>query len=378
MITVPAHIVNFAGEANLDVYKAFTNYWNRFRTETQGAVGLEFTTKGKDSKTNEIREISFSESEHVLNQMLVKEILRKAGITNYAENPIETWATHPMLRWASMAVVQALVDMILPQTIIDTIGLYTDVSTIGWGDSAAFNIKSRDLFVVSKAGRSKRTTELKKQFEGQVVVLPEPRQITVFVNLMKVLAGKESLSEFVMKAVRSMETAITTDVYTTFKTALHAVDNTATTGLRVSGYTQAEFVRLAQTVTAWNQGSKAICIGTQQALSNILPSNANYRYTLESDLVRLGYIQNFQGTDIMVLPQVADFATTFGLLLDDTRLYFLSPSMNKLCKLVLEGNALAWTADAYQNSNLTQESVLIKSFGSAIATNAVAATIELS
>lgn len=378
MITVPAHIVNFAGEANLDVYKAFTNYWNRFRTETQGATGLEFTTKGRDSKTNEIREISFSESEHVLNQMLVKEILRKAGITNFAENPIETWATHPMLRWASMAVVQALVDMILPQTIIDTIGLYTDVVNIGWGDSAAFNIKSRDLFVVSKAGRSKRTTELKKQFDGQVVILPEPRQITVFVNLMKVLAGKESLSEFVMKAVRSMETAITTDVYSTFKTALHAVDNTATTGLRVSGYTQAEFVRLSQTVTAWNQGAKAICIGTQQALSNILPSNANYRYTLESDLVRLGYVQNFQGTDIMVLPQVADPSTTFGLLLDDTRLYFLSPSMNKICKLVLEGNSLAWTADAYQNSNLTQESVLIKSFASGIATNAVAATIELS
>ena len=378
MNTVPAHIINFAGEANLDVYKAFQNYWNRFRTESQGATGLEFTTKAIDSKTNQLREISFSESEHVLNQMLVKEILRKAGISNFAENPVETWATHPMLKWASMAVVQALMDMILPQTIIDTIGLYTDVVNIGWGESYAIDIKPRDLFVVSKTGRSKRTTELKKQYTGQVTVIPEPRQITVFVSLMKVLGGKESLSDFVMKAVRSMETAITTDVYSTFKTALHAVDNTATTGLRVSGYTQAEFVRLSQTVTAWNQGAKAICIGTQAALSNVLPQNANYRYTLESDFVRLGYVQNFQGTDIMVMPQVANFATTFGLLLDDTRLYFVSPTQNKLVKLVMEGNSLAWTADAYQNSNLTQESTLIKSFSSVIATNAVAGTIELS
>ena len=148
-----------------------------------------------------------------------------------------------------------MIDMVLPQTVIDSIGLYSEVRTIGWGDSAAFDVSPRDLFVVSKAGRSKRTSELHKQFKGQVTIIPEPREMTVFVSLMKVLAGKESLADFVMKMVRSFETALATDVYSVFYTAMEAVDSSAD-GLKVTGYTQDEFVRLSQVVATWNGGGK--------------------------------------------------------------------------------------------------------------------------
>ena len=163
--------------------------------------------------------------------------------------------------------------MILPQTLIDTIGLYTEVKSIGWGDTAAFDIKPRDLFAVSKVGRAKRQTELKKQFNGQVVLNPEPRQIAVTVSLYRVLAGQESLADFTMKAVRSIETQMTYDAYDAFATAMGSIDNTASTGLRVAGYSQADFVRLSQTVRAWNGGATPLAIGTQAALANILPAD---------------------------------------------------------------------------------------------------------
>ena len=95
-----------------------------------------------------------------------------------------------------------------------------------------------------------RITVLQRGFKGQVTVIPEPREMTVFVSLMKVLAGKESLAEFVMKMTRSFETALAVDVYNAFYAAMDAVDSTADTGLLVAGYSQSEFVRLAQTVTA--------------------------------------------------------------------------------------------------------------------------------
>jgi hypothetical protein len=239
-------------------------------------------------------------------------------------------------------------------------------------------VKPRDLFAVSKVGRGKRQTELKKQYNGQVVLNPEPRQLAVSVSLYRVLAGQESLADFTMKAVRSIETQMTYDAYDAFASAMNAIDNTASTGLRVSGYSQADFVRLSQTVSAWNGGAKPIAIGTMAALSNVLPSDANYRYTLEDDYVKLGYIRNFQNTDVMVLPQLADYTTPFGLKLADNRIWIITPSTNKIVKAVLEGSTLAYTDGVYQNANLMQNANIQKSWAVGIATNSVGATIELS
>lgn len=372
---IPNQVLTFAGEGNLAPYKMFVDYWNHYRA-LNGAKNVEYQQTTITSE-GAVVPLTFSEKEEKLNAALKREIMRHAGVTSFEQFPIETWANHPSLRWATFAVVSAVIDMILPETVIESIGLYSDVRTIGWGDSAAFDVAPRDLFVVSKAGRSKRTTELHKQFKGQVTVIPEPREMTVFVSLQKVLAGKESLADFVSKMVRSFETAMAVDVYNAFYTAMEAVDSTVNTGLKVAGYSQSEFVRLSQTVAAWNGGAKPVAIGTQRALANILPANANYRYDFESEYVKVGYLRNFQGTDIMVLPQVADWETPFGLKLSDSRIWIVSPSSQKIIKLVLEGNVISYTSDVYANANLTQTSTLIKSWGTAIATNAVAATIVL-
>ena len=376
MYRIPNQVLMFAGgDANTGVYKAFIDYFNHFRA-TSGAKNVEYQKLVKNTE-GQMVEFSLGEKEARMNAALKKEIMRQAGISDVSGLPLEAWATHPTLRWATFAVVSALIDMILPDTIIDSIGVYSDVRSIGLGDSAAFDVEPRDLFVVSKAGRAKRTTEMHKQFKGQVTVIPEPRQLAVAVSLYKVLAGKESLAEFVMKAVRSMESALTVDVYAVFAAAMDAISNTANTGLRVAGYSQSEFVRLSQTVAAWNGGQKPVAIGTQRALANILPADANYRYDFDSEFVRVGYLRNFQGTDIMVLPQVADWTTPFALQLSDARIWLVSPSAQKLVKVVLEGSTVAYTDDIYQNANLMQSSSIVKSWGTAIATNAVAATITL-
>jgi hypothetical protein len=374
-IKTPNQVVNFAGEANLAPYKMFADYFAHY-SALNGAKGVEYQETVTDSN-GAVQKISFSEKEEKMNAALKREIMRIAGIQNLDAVPLASWANHPTLRWATFAVVSAMVDMILPDSIIESIGIYSDVRTIGWGDSAAFDVSPRDLFIVSKAGRSKRTTELHKQFKGQVTVIPEPREMTVFASLMKILAGKESLAEMATKMVKSFEVALSYDVYDAFATAMGNVSNTASTGLRVAGFTQAEFVRLSQTVGAWNGGAKPVAIGTQLALANILPADANYRYDIASDFVKIGYVRNFQGTDVMVLPQVADYTTPFGLKLANDKIWIVSPSSQKLIKVVLEGSALSYSSDVYANANLIQTSTLIKSWGIAVATNAVAAQITL-
>lgn len=368
---IPSQVLQFAGEANMSVYKMFADYYNHYRF-LNGDTSVDF------QKTLAGQEISFSEKEVKMNAALQREIVRVAGIQDMAQFPLEAWSNHPMLKWASFAVVSAMIDMVFPDAIHKNIGAYSEVRSIGWGDSAAFDVKPRDIFVVSKIGRSKRTTELHRQYTGQVTVVPELRALTVYVDLFGVLAGKQSLAELVTKMVRSFETAMALDVYNAFATAMGNLSNTASTGLRVAGYTQAEFVRLSQTVSAWNGGTgRPLAIGTQAALAQIMPSDANYRYDLESDFVKLGYIRNFLGTDLLALPQIASWETPFGTALHDDRIWIISPSSQKLIKVVLEGSTLSYTSDVYANANLIQTHTMMKSWGMALATNAIAAQITL-
>lgn len=381
-IRIPNNVLAFAGKNNTAVYEQFVDYYNQYRTNTLKATGLEFQTKTQvldsaGSPTGTYREISFAEKEHEMTNSLKKEILRVAGIANFSEFPLEAWQSNPQLKWATFAVISMLVDMITPQSIMESTGAFAQVRNVGWGDSAAINITNRDLFAVSKAGRSKRTAQLQTSYTGQVVIIPELRELTVFANFFRILSGQECLAELVSKAVRSMETAISLDIYNTFATAMAAISNTASTGLRVAGYTQAEFTRLSQTVAAWNGGAAPIAIGTQRALSNIIPADANYRYDITSDFVKVGYLRNFVGTDIMVLPQIADYNTPFGLALSDTTIWIVSPSANKLVTVVLEGNTITNTDDNFASANLTVSSTLMKSWGTGIATNAIGATITL-
>jgi hypothetical protein len=377
MARIPAYILNFAGSANTKVYEMFVDYFNHFRAQSGAKGNFEYKTEEFDSEGKLVK-ISFSEKEDAMNAAIKKEIMRVAGISDMSQFPLEVWTTHPTLRFALFAVVNALVDMVLPTVVTDSVGMFTEVRNLAWGDSAAFDIKPRDLFSITKVGNGKRTTEFHKNFNGQVTLTADARALTVAVNLIEVLAGKASLGDLASKIIQSMEAEFAYDCYAAFKTALDAVDNTASTGLRTAGYTEDEYVRIAQAVQAWNGGAMPIAIGTLRALKNIMPADANYRYMIDSDFVKVGYIKEFNGVATMVLPQIADYSgTPFGVRLANDRIWFVSPSAGKIVKAVLEGSTLSRTDAPDSNADLSMSTTLLKKWGVGIATSAVAGVLTL-
>jgi len=356
------NVVMFAGgrKSILELAEYFEDYYKHFNKKD-----------GYDTN------FSLDEKEDVVNALLRKSVIERCGLSFAAEEPVENWFNYTSVKEALFGVVNMLVDMVLPESIIDSIGLYTDVRTIGWGDSTSFDVEPRDLWLVSKAGNAQRTSEVHKQFRGQVTITPENHEFTVGVSMYRVLAGKESLANFVTKAVRSIETAVTVEAYTAFQTAMAALDSTATTGLLVSGYSQPSLIRLCEQVSAWNGGAKPIVAGTATALLNVLPDDANYRYFLNDTYATLGYMPVINGYDVMRLPQVAKIQTEFDRVLSDGYLWIVSPSAQKLLKLVLEGNMLANTSGVWDRADLTQTSTLMKRWGVKVCTNAVAGTIVL-
>lgn len=363
-------LVEFAGQENLGVYEMAADYFNHYLAEHEKDSSREYSTK-----------YSFSEKEDKLNAALRKEIMRVAGIQNVDAFPVATWGSHPVLNWAMFAVVNNIVDMIFPNTIPANISAFSEIRNMDWGDSYVFDIKPRDLFVVSKSSRlGKRTTEMQKQYSGQVAVLPTAHELTVGVSLIKVLQGKESLADYIARVNRSFEYELTIDIYNTFATAMDNIQSGSPLNLKMTGFSETEFIRIAQSVQAWNGGAPVVAMGTLQALSAVVPSasDTHWRYELDSEYARIGYIRNFKGVDLMVMPQVADWKNPFGLKLNDKRIYFLSPSSQKIVKVVLEGTTMTITDSPFDRQNLLQKASTLKSWGTAAITNAVAGEIDLS
>jgi hypothetical protein len=311
-----------------------------------------------------------------LNKALLDEIKRIANYSDNAGIAVENWAGHPVLQWASFAVVSALIDTVLPETMIDSIGLFTEVKTGEFGSSFQWEIKPRDLFYVTKAGYDKRSFPATKQFNNIVTLIAEPHAVSVQVSMRRVLENKESLGSFVMKALRSMETEITKDAYTAFTTAMDALPSTATTGLQVAGYTLDSMVDLVQRVEGWNQ-SRAIVVGTARALANVIPATSNIRYDVQSEYIKMGYFNHIAGCDLLVFPQVMDWKTPFGTSIANDRLWIISPAAGKPVKLCLEGSTLSNTNNFYDTADLSQRSTLWKSWICGIATSQVAGVITL-
>jgi hypothetical protein len=364
MDTLKARVLEFAGSDN-EFYTRFEDYINHYKTEKEGKNNLYF------DKT-----VSLSEKDNQLLKSYIKEI-EKFSNTPQGNIALSQYVTNPNVVWACFAIVSNAIDMVLADTLIQDIGMIADIRTGGFGDSFKFDITPRDLFAVSKTGHGKRNAFVQKQFKGTQTIVPENRQISVGVSLYRVLTGAESLGSFIMKAIRSLETQILYDAYDLFETTMDALPTSGTNALKIAGYTQAALVGLAQKVTAWNGNKQAVVLGTKLALANVMPDFTGSRAMLDSEYATLGYIRTLSGFDVAELAQVADYTTEFSTKINNSRLWVISPTSDKIIKVCLEGNTLAYADVINSNANLTQVATINKSYGVGAITSAIAGVITL-
>ncbi len=366
------------------VVKFSENYMNGDLTIFQKAIDLYNNYTDKDGKKglSYNHKYSLEDKNKALHKIMMAEIKKLANIPDSSILTPRQCFSNPQVKWATFAIVSALVDPIIPDTIIDSIGMFTNVQTGGYGDSFKYDIESNDFFYVTKAGRSTRHSEANKTFRGQKTIIPVEHDVSTFASLYRLLSGQENLAVFAMKCARAMETEIAYDAYNTFDTIMESLPEDsiagAEDGLKISGVQTQEVIKLINRVGAFNSGNKPIIVGTNAAASQLLPSDPNYRYNLDSDYVKIGYVKEFYGADIIILPQKANWQQPYKTLLNDNVLYVLSPASQKPIQLAIEGETLSIADGVYDSANLTQQITFKKSWGVDAVSNATYGVIELS
>lgn len=365
MNKLPLNVIAFAGN-NTSVYECFRDYYFHYMDEVAGKKYGPYDSS-----------VSLDEKDKKMSKALMAEVERVSCMKRPDGVPIEAWATNPTVKWAVPAVASAMIDAIIPDTIIKSNSLYTNTVTVGYGEAAQFDIEPNSLMTTSPAGNAQRTTWKQKQFKTSKSLVAVNHNVTVAVNLFSVLAGRESMAEFVRKAVYAMEHDMTVECYDVFATLANSA--TVPAAFKKTGFTTAGAMELLQKVTAYNGGSKAVLVGTTLALMNVMPDQAKgYRIVTNSENMGIQLIRNFYDYDIMELPQVATGGSNYGMKLDDRKLYVMSPGSDKIIKGVIEGATMSNTENFYDTANLQSTTTFNKRYAFEGITNSVMGTITLS
>ena len=340
-------IVAFAN-GNTDFYVAFADYHNHKAAEEWGK------TFGSYDKG-----VALSEKAQKVKNAFFAEIERLSNCPR-TENNSDAWMANPVVRWAYFAIINAAVNVVLPAYVASTFAPFVDFRTVGYADVLNLKIPPKALYTVSRGGRGERTSFRQKKFAGNVSVAPIEHIVTTYVDMARVLAGKDDLAEAVRAIVISIELDMNAEIIGALTAGLSAVSYPSQF-VESGAFDAKKLVQLAQRVQAYNGMVKPIIMGTASALMNVLPdSTQGYRMVVDGKEGTVSYIKNFYGFDLFELPQ-APTGVNYGLALNDNILYVVSPAVSKAIVGVMS-TTLTNSNEFYDNADISQNFTMRKGY----------------
>ena len=313
---------------------------------------------------------SYEEKGKRINEAFFAEVESRSGVKRSVENA-EAWCANPNVKWAAMAVLDATINSVLPLTINTSVGAFTDLKFVSYGDVVHYAIKPRTLYTVSKGGHGERVTFRQMKAEGDIIVAPKEHIVTTYVDMYSVLAGIQDIGEFVRLVVVSIETEMTKDAISALTTGM--AQGVYPAALSVQGaFATQQLISLAETVQAYNYGARPVIMGTATALAQVVPDSAlGARIYVDGKEGSISILKDYYGYTLIQRPQVAtgDY-TNFSLALDPNTIYVISPSMDKLVKGVVS-NTLTNSNQFYDNADITQNFTMRKDWDFVFASAAI-------
>ena len=172
-----------------------------------------------------------------------------------------------------------------------------------------------------------------------------------------VLAGKESIAEFIRLVVLAVEQDMYAEAVSALTTGLTALSAPYTYS---GAFDMATLLAMAEQVQVYNQGVRPVIAGTSVALMNVIPDSASgYRGTYDADGGAINLLRGVYGFDVLKLDQAA--AKNGGLVLPNNQIFVISPSQDKLVKGAVS-SALTNSNQFYDNADLTEDFTYRKNY----------------
>lgn len=336
-----------------DVVKAGIELYKHY-LHNQGQTGYAEFATGE----------SYESKHEKFNKAIMLQAVLSAGLPASRANDAKVFSK-TAVREEVFALVSEVLDVVVPNTVLNDFYRLAEVKNVAWGDNLKFTVPNPNLFVVSKVSNGVRQAEPQRLYNADVVLTPETRMITIEEDFYRIVSGKVDWGMLIAKVAQSLETQISTDVYNSIFNTYATLD----TNLKEAGFTTSAFVKLAQRVEALNRGARVVCMGTKTALGSVIPSDNYLKFPLGTEYNTMGYLGKFMGVEMLEIPQKIT-PNTLNFAIDDATLYFFSMAIDKPVKIGFEGETLIMqNTDMGANADMTFDYTIAKRYEAKVATS---------
>ena len=348
-------------QSEKDVVQAGVEAWYHYCYEVKNKDGRfdKYSSYAKDG-------VSLNEKQELFTAALQKEALRYANLpagSSFNEGAV---MNHPSVKWATFQLVSQTLDVIIPQTVLDNFYQFAEVKSVSWGDNMVFHTESPDLFVTSKIANGIRRGQRQRVFGQDIKLNPVRREVAIYEEFYRVVSGKVQWASWVSRVAQAIETAITTDIYSAIYNSFSSL---GAAYKQSAAFAQTSFNELVQHVSAGNGGARTVAFGTKTALSKVVPDNQYFQFALGAEYNQMGYVGNFQGTDLFMVEQ-RHIPNTDTFAINTTDILVVSTGLDKIVKVGFEGETEVYQNDQNKNADRSLEYAVAKHWDTAVATSA--------
>ena len=272
-------------------------------------------------------------------------------------------------------IIVETVDEIVPAKVIDAIGMFAEVRTVGQGQKAVFKQKigkTRARKFLTQVGLSGvyETFRLDvKNFE----VTPHAIGGATTIDFERMLDGSEVMADLMEVITEGMVDSVYLEVHKALKAAVDAVGNTSTTNKVVANkFNGDDMFNLVRVVRSYGNG--AVIFAPPEFIAAMgpdaivpVPASGNYGgvyHPQDIDAIHnQGYINIFRGTPIVMMPNNFTDESNTKTWLSPQIAYVLPTGGDKVVKVVLEGNTQIYD---FQNRDQSMEIHTYRKLGAAI------------
>ena len=302
-----------------------------------------------------------------LNDTLRKELNEIAG----------TYALFRENKNTLFALVEEVIEDILPKKVLDQYGMFAEIKTFAQGDRPVFTQKitaasrRRAKQFITKVGLAGRYEVFKldgKNYEVATSAIGGAAQI----GLEEFLDGKVDFADLTEIVMEGMDETIYREIVKALHGAVSSLQQSNKT--TQTSFDEAEMDKLIQIADAYGN---ATIYCTYEFAATMVPAQNWVSEEMKNQKWNNGYLANYKGHRVVVLNQSFEDETNLIKVVDPTHAYIIPTGGNdKPVKIAFEG---ATIVDEYVNRDRSREIEVYKKVGvAAVITNNICVYINSS
>ena len=276
-------------------------------------------------------------------------------------------------RYDIYEIIIETADEIVPNKVIDAVGIFAEVKTVGQGQKALFKVpglgRNRAKQFLTQVGLS-GVYETFRLDASSFEVSGHARGGAVTIDFERMLDGVENMSDVMEIITDGLVDSVYALVQQTLRAALKAKGRPDANKAITAGFDSAEMLKLINVVKAY--GSSAVIFASPEFVSEmgpdaIVPVGTNYQgiyHPQDIDAIHnQGYINIFRGTPVVQIPQSFIDESNTTTWIDPQLAYVLPTGKTRVVKVVLEGQT---QINDFKNRDNSMEIHVYKKMGCAI------------